>query len=379
MRPITSSGIPRTTSVTSRLPSKLWNFHVPLSYICLLLASITTVAVAADTSKDFDGGEEVGQRETLIINFYPEKLSLFQFKSEDIAISFQVNSTQGEAQDQVLENGESDVEKPAWLQCPGELNIAADSAVHLRAINGTFNVTPDDFRNEENFTITLRANNLGYAYLIITWTSLVPLEQCQQALQSAALNFKSLSPAQPKLIATQNGTGLTDYMTKAQNTLEVLNEDSINEEISEDDDGGDDDDEEGEEEEHTTTTPKTTLKKSKKKSKKPKKTVESLDYSSYLKRSEQMSQTQVNQISLVTYDFSKNGTEYRYQVIIYRDTGAVDMLFVILVTVCVAVNTLFMGCQIDLKVIIQVLKKPIGPAVGYVSQFVFMPVVSPLF
>ena len=32
-----------------------------------------------------------------------------------------------------------------------------------------------------------------------------------------------------------------------------------------------------------------------------------------------------------------------------------------------------MGLEIDLKIIWSVLKKPIGPAIGFVSQFVFMP------
>jgi len=35
-----------------------------------------------------------------------------------------------------------------------------------------------------------------------------------------------------------------------------------------------------------------------------------------------------------------------------------------------------MGCALDLKVIKEVLKKPIGPAIGFVSQFIFMPLCS---
>ena len=32
-----------------------------------------------------------------------------------------------------------------------------------------------------------------------------------------------------------------------------------------------------------------------------------------------------------------------------------------------------MGLEIDIKIIWNVLKKPIGPAIGFLSQFVFMP------
>ena len=33
----------------------------------------------------------------------------------------------------------------------------------------------------------------------------------------------------------------------------------------------------------------------------------------------------------------------------------------------------FMGLEIDMKIILEVLKKPVGPCIGFVCQFVFMP------
>jgi sodium/bile acid cotransporter 3/5 len=36
----------------------------------------------------------------------------------------------------------------------------------------------------------------------------------------------------------------------------------------------------------------------------------------------------------------------------------------------------FMGLEIDMKIIWAVLKKPIGPSIGLVCQFVFMPLCS---
>ena len=38
-----------------------------------------------------------------------------------------------------------------------------------------------------------------------------------------------------------------------------------------------------------------------------------------------------------------------------------------------AVALLLVGLDIDLNIIWSVLRKPIGPAIGFVSQFVFMP------
>ena len=32
-----------------------------------------------------------------------------------------------------------------------------------------------------------------------------------------------------------------------------------------------------------------------------------------------------------------------------------------------------MGLEIDMKIVLGVLKKPIGPAIGFASQFIFMP------
>ncbi|CAL1274278.1 unnamed protein product [Larinioides sclopetarius] len=46
------------------------------------------------------------------------------------------------------------------------------------------------------------------------------------------------------------------------------------------------------------------------------------------------------------------------------------------VTALVAFNFINMGVELDMKCIAKVLKKPIGPAIGYVCQFLFMPLAS---
>lgn len=51
-------------------------------------------------------------------------------------------------------------------------------------------------------------------------------------------------------------------------------------------------------------------------------------------------------------------------------------LFTIVMLVMIVVNTVNMGGQLDLEIIKEVFKKPIGPAVGFMSQFVVMPMVK---
>ncbi len=51
-------------------------------------------------------------------------------------------------------------------------------------------------------------------------------------------------------------------------------------------------------------------------------------------------------------------------------------IFTLVMTVMIVVNTVNMGGQLDLKVIKAVFRKPIGPIVGFISQFLFMPLVS---
>jgi len=51
-------------------------------------------------------------------------------------------------------------------------------------------------------------------------------------------------------------------------------------------------------------------------------------------------------------------------------------IFTLVMIIMVLVNTINMGAQLDLEIIKEVFKKPIGPFVGFVSQFVFMPLFS---
>ena len=67
-----------------------------------------------------------------------------------------------------------------------------------------------------------------------------------------------------------------------------------------------------------------------------------------------------------------------FQIVVDRKASSktVDLIFMILATTFMLINTVNMGCQLDIKVIIAVFKKPIGPVVGVISQFICMPLVS---
>ena len=53
-----------------------------------------------------------------------------------------------------------------------------------------------------------------------------------------------------------------------------------------------------------------------------------------------------------------------------------NQIFTMVMILMVLVNTINMGAQLDLAIIKEVFKKPIGPFVGFVSQFLFMPLFS---
>merc|ERR1719180_20266 len=48
----------------------------------------------------------------------------------------------------------------------------------------------------------------------------------------------------------------------------------------------------------------------------------------------------------------------------------------LVMVVMVLLNSINMGAQLDISIIVKVFKKPVGPIVGFVSQFLFMPLFS---
>ncbi|CAN8004043.1 unnamed protein product [Ixodes hexagonus] len=72
----------------------------------------------------------------------------------------------------------------------------------------------------------------------------------------------------------------------------------------------------------------------------------------------------------------QNCTRIRYVVAVLRDPSTLQRMFPYLIGFMVSVNYINMGCQIDLRVVLDVLKKPIPPILGIACQFIFMPLVS---
>ena len=63
-------------------------------------------------------------------------------------------------------------------------------------------------------------------------------------------------------------------------------------------------------------------------------------------------------------------------VFVIMNDRTLNNLFTLIMILLVIVNTINMGAQLDIQIIKEVFKKPIGPFVGFISQFGFMPLFS---
>lgn len=62
-------------------------------------------------------------------------------------------------------------------------------------------------------------------------------------------------------------------------------------------------------------------------------------------------------------------------VTVIRTPRPVDRAFIYTVAVLVSVAFVNMGCMLDLEIVKETLKKPIGPVIGFCCQYIFMPLV----
>lgn len=72
----------------------------------------------------------------------------------------------------------------------------------------------------------------------------------------------------------------------------------------------------------------------------------------------------------------KTETIASYLVAVLRVPSVLQKMFPYLIGIVVSINYINMGCQIDLRLVLDVLKKPIPPLLGCACQFIFMPLVS---
>ena len=64
------------------------------------------------------------------------------------------------------------------------------------------------------------------------------------------------------------------------------------------------------------------------------------------------------------------------KIVVGMNDLTLNNLFTLIMIIMVVVNTVNMGAQLDIEIIKEVSKKPIGPFVGFLSQFGFMPLFS---
>lgn len=67
------------------------------------------------------------------------------------------------------------------------------------------------------------------------------------------------------------------------------------------------------------------------------------------------------------------------EVAVLRQDKVINKVFTAFVATVVSINYINMGCALDLGIVKNVLRRPIGPAVGFGCQFVLMPLVSKLY
>ena len=66
----------------------------------------------------------------------------------------------------------------------------------------------------------------------------------------------------------------------------------------------------------------------------------------------------------------------RIMIAVVREPHVLDKFFFALIPFIVVCVNVGMGCAIDLKVVMEVLRRPVAPAIGFFSQFLVMPLVS---
>lgn len=90
-------------------------------------------------------------------------------------------------------------------------------------------------------------------------------------------------------------------------------------------------------------------------------------------RGEFMGQTSVTMKDAKTGSESESGD---LKVIVRRKQSTISTVFTVSVAVLVSLNYINMGCALDMKVVGSVLRHPVAPAVGIMSQYAIMPLMA---
>jgi sodium/bile acid cotransporter 3/5 len=90
-------------------------------------------------------------------------------------------------------------------------------------------------------------------------------------------------------------------------------------------------------------------------------------------RGEFMGQTSVRVKDVSSGNFSQSED---LKVIVRRKQSTISTIFTYSVAILVSLNYINMGCALDMKVVGSVIRHPTAPAVGILSQYIIMPVMS---
>lgn len=82
------------------------------------------------------------------------------------------------------------------------------------------------------------------------------------------------------------------------------------------------------------------------------------------------------QYSFISVNNDEIISEGSYLVGVIQSDTKIRIAFTIVMSILVMINNINMGCQLDLNVIKNALKRPVAVAIGFFSQFLFMPLVS---
>lgn len=82
-------------------------------------------------------------------------------------------------------------------------------------------------------------------------------------------------------------------------------------------------------------------------------------------------------VELINADGSSERADQQFQVVIIREDSFINHLFVGSVAGLVSILYINFGAALSLQKLRGIVSRPIGPAIGFSSQFILMPLVSP--
>uniref|UniRef100_F1L203 p3 protein n=1 Tax=Ascaris suum TaxID=6253 RepID=F1L203_ASCSU len=85
----------------------------------------------------------------------------------------------------------------------------------------------------------------------------------------------------------------------------------------------------------------------------------------------------LSNMQLSTIDAVKRSGGYLLDVWVSQERGRlVNRLFLITLIILIVIANTLMGCELDLKIVLETVKKPVAPLIGFCTQFIAMPLLA---